>query len=134
CLTIVRRLILEVRLQKMRPHYDFTLTMSAVVGLLAFGWHVAQLQRPTKALRVSTVQANVPRAEKFDRQFANKIFEQFNRLSQIAMQSNPPPDLLVWPESSMPGPIQEGDESYRFVMDFAAANKTDLLLGAVDFE
>ena len=55
--TTVRRLILEARFRVMRPHYDVTLTMSAVVGLLAFGWHVAQSPQPARPLRVAAVQA-----------------------------------------------------------------------------
>ena len=60
---------------------------------------------------------------KFDRQFAAKIFDQFTRLSAIALQTNPPPDLLIWPESSMPGPVLEDDQTYRFVMDFRPRQK-----------
>jgi apolipoprotein N-acyltransferase len=133
-LTMVRRLILEVKLQRMRPHYDFTLTMSAIVGLLAFGWHVMQNPRPAKSIRIAAVQANIPRTEKFDRQFTHKIFEQFTRLSQIALQSKPPPDLLIWPESSMPGPVLEDEESYQFVMSFSESAKVDVLLGTIDVE
>jgi len=133
-LAMVRRLILEVKLHRMRPHYDFTLTMSGIVGLLAFGWHVVQIPRPANTIRIAAVQANIPRTEKFDRQFAHKIFEKFTHLSQIALQSNPPPDLLIWPESSMPGPVLEDEESYQFVMNFSESAKVDVLLGTIDVE
>ena len=52
----------------------------------------------------------------------------------MALQSSPPPDLLVWPESSMPGPVLQDDKSNRFVMDFSASSRTDLLLGTIDEE
>jgi apolipoprotein N-acyltransferase len=55
-------------------------------------------------------------------------------LSEIALRSNPPPDLLVWPESSMPGPVLADQESYKFVMDLAASADTDLLLGTIDID
>jgi apolipoprotein N-acyltransferase len=44
------------------------------------------------------------------------------------------PDLLVWPESSMPGPVLQDELSHRFVMDFSASARTDLLLGTIDFD
>ena len=46
--------------------------------------------------------------------------------------AQPPPELVIWPESSMPGPILVDEENHRFVMDLAAAIKTDLLLGSID--
>jgi apolipoprotein N-acyltransferase len=52
----------------------------------------------------------------------------------MAFQANSPPELLIWPESSMPGPVLEDEETYRFVTEFSAATKSDLLLGAIDEE
>src|SRR5262249_47875752 len=85
-----------------------------------------------KPLRVAAVQSNIPQNQKFDPQFTSGIFDQFRRLSEIAVRSNPPPDLLVWPESSMPGPVLADQESFKFVMDLAASSETDLLLGTID--
>jgi apolipoprotein N-acyltransferase len=132
--TTTRRLILEARIHRMRPHYDLTLTMAAIVGLLAFGMHVSQFKSPAKSVRVAAVQANIAQRQKFDPQFTNKIFDRFTHLSEIALRTNPPPELLIWPESSTPGPVLEDEESYRFVMDFAASAKTDLLLGTIDVD
>src|SRR5213078_5348729 len=75
-----------------------------------------------------------PQHQKFDPQFTRKIFDQFRRLNEIALRSNPPPDLLVWPESSMPGPVLLDQESHKFVMDLAGSADTDLLLGTIDEE
>ncbi len=131
-ITTARRLVLEARTHAMRPHFDLTLTMAAIVGVLTFGLRAAQILPPTKPLRVAAVQSNVPQSQKFDPQFTKKIFDQFRRLSEIALRSNPPPDLLVWPESSMPGPVLEDRESYQFVTDLAASTDSDLLLGTID--
>ena len=128
----VRRLILEARAHAMRPHFDLTLTLAAIVGVLTFGLHAVQISPSTKPLHVAAVQSNVPQNQKFDPQFTRKIFDQFRRLSEIALRSNPPPDLLIWPESSMPGPVLEERETYQFVMNLAASAESDLLLGAID--
>jgi len=132
--TTTRRLILETRIHRMRPHYDLTLTMAAIVGLLAFGMHVSQFKSAAKSVRVAAVQANIAQRQKFDPQFTRQIFDRFTHLSEIALRTNPPPELLIWPESSTPGPVLEDEESYRFVMDFAASAKTDLLLGTIDVD
>src|SRR5215831_4018548 len=132
--TTVRRLILEASTRTVRPHFDLTLTLAAVVGVLTFGIRAAQVSLPVKPLRVAAVQSNVPQNQKFDPQFTRKIFDQFRRLSEIALRSNPPPELLVWPESSMPGPVLADQESYKFVTELAASADTDLLLGTIDQE
>jgi len=127
------RLFAEARTHRMRPHFDLTLTMIGIVGLLAFGLHRAQRPPTGKSIRVAAVQASVPQLQKFDPQFARDVFEKFQRLSEIAVGANPPPDLLVWPESSMPDPVRDqNSESYRFVMDFSTKTKTDLMLGTLD--
>jgi apolipoprotein N-acyltransferase len=77
----------------------------------------------------------VAQREKFDPHFNTEIFDRFTRLSDIALHSSPPPDLMVWPESSMPDPVRDAStESYRFVTGFSASAKIDLLLGTLDFE
>jgi apolipoprotein N-acyltransferase len=133
-LTTAYRLVIEARTRMMRPHFDFTVTMAAIVGVLIFGLRASQVSPVATPLRVAAVQSNVPQQQKFDPQFTRRIFDQFRRLSEIALRSNPPPDLLVWPESSMPGPVLADQESYKFVMDLAASADSDLLLGTIDQE
>src|SRR5215216_18642 len=130
--TTVYRLFVEARTHTPRPHFDLTLTMAAIVGVLTFGLRAAQNSTSAKPFRVAAVQPNVPQNQKFDPQFTRKIFDQFQRLSQIALGANPPPDLLIWPESSMPGPVFADQESHNFVMELAASAESDLLLGTID--
>ena len=132
--TTAYRLVLEARTHTTRPHFDLTLTMAAIVGVLTFGLRASQVSAPTKPLRVAAVQSNVPQNQKFDPQFTPKIFDKFRRLSEIALRSNPPPDLLIWPESSTPGPVLIEPESNKFVMDLTASAESDFLLGTIDEE
>jgi apolipoprotein N-acyltransferase len=132
--TTACRLFRETREHRMRPHYDLTLTMAGIVGVLAFGVHAVQNPSFSKPLRVAAVQANVPQKEKFDPQFTHRIFDKFTRLSQIALHTSAPPDLLVWPESSLPAPVREDEETNRFVTNFCASTSAGLLLGTIDVE
>lgn len=131
-LTSARRFILEAQVRPMRPHYDLTLTMAAIVGVMGFGIHCLRIHPPSKTLNVALVQPNIPREQKFTREFAEATFDQFRRLSTPALETKSRADLVVWPESSMPGPVLQDELSYRFVMDFSASAKTDLLLGSID--
>jgi apolipoprotein N-acyltransferase len=131
-ITTVRRFILETKVRARRPHYDFTLTMAGIVALCAYGLRVLQVKGEIEPLRVAAVQANVPREEKFSRQFQERTFENFTRLTQVALAIRPPPQLIIWPESSTPAPALLDQENYQFVMNLSGAIKTDLLLGTID--
>lgn len=126
----VRRFVLESQVKKSSPHFDLTLTLATIMGVLGFGVRAVQMPQETTNVRVALVQPNIPREQKFNRDFVQATFDKFTHLSEAALQSRP--DLLVWPESSMPGPVLQDEESYRFVTQFSAAAKTDLLLGAID--
>jgi apolipoprotein N-acyltransferase len=133
-LATVRRFILETQVKPMRPHFDLTLTMAGIVGVMGFGIHSLNVRRETKPLTVALVQPNIPREEKFTVEFATKTFDLFTRLSRPAVEGNARADLLVWPESSMPGPVLGDELSHKFVMDFSASAKSDLLLGTIDLD
>jgi apolipoprotein N-acyltransferase len=96
-LSTVRRFILETQVRPMRPHYDLTLTMAAIVGVMGFGLRSLQVQRPASPLNVALVQPNIPREEKFSPALAQKTFDKFTRLSAPALGANSRPDLLIWP-------------------------------------
>jgi apolipoprotein N-acyltransferase len=131
-LATVRRFILETQVKPMRPHFDLTITMASIVGVMGFGLHALQVKPDGRPLNIALVQPNIPRDEKFTVEFANKTFDQFARLSRPALEANTHTDLVVWPESSMPGPVLDDELSHRFVMDFSASAKTDLMLGTID--
>ena len=133
-LTTVRRFILETRVRPMRPHYDLTITLAVIVGVMGFGIRSLQIHRPARTLKVALVQPNIPREQKFSAEFAQSTFDLFTRLSARALGASSRPDLIVWPESSMPGPVLQDESSHRFVMDFSASAKTDLLLGTIDLD
>jgi apolipoprotein N-acyltransferase len=129
------RLFLEAKTREVRPHFDVTLTLAGIVGLLTFGLYSVQNRPITTPLRIAAVQAEIPQQEKFDLEFSSQIFQRFTRLSQIALRSSPTPNLLIWPESSMPEPVRDPNtESNEFVTEFSASSKTDLLLGTLDVE
>lgn len=133
-LATVRRFILEMQVKPMRPHFDLTITMAGIVGVMGFGLHAMQVKRETRPLNIALVQPNIPREEKFSDEYATKTFDLFTRLSRPALDAKAQTDLLVWPESSMPGPVIGDELSHRFVMDFSASAKADLMLGTIDLD
>jgi apolipoprotein N-acyltransferase len=105
----VKRLRMEIGRDKLRPHYDFNLTVILVV--LAFSYGVRQLFRPgppAESLSIAAVQANVPVSEKRDLENEERILDLHARLTETALAINP--DLLIWPEAAAhnSSPIKTG--------------------------
>ncbi|MGI8437951.1 MAG: apolipoprotein N-acyltransferase [Chthoniobacterales bacterium] len=128
----VKRFIVEAEVKRARPHFDFTVTMVAIVGVICFGIRAVQIHPPSTTVRIGALQPNVPREQKFNPEYVQATFDKFTRLSQVALQARP--DLLVWPESSMPAPVLQDETTRQYVTDFVARAKTDLLLGAIDVD
>src|SRR5438046_1687519 len=129
-----RRIWEETRTRAMRPHFDLTLTLVGLMAVFTWGLTAVQTRAPSQPLHVALVQASVPRAEKFDHRYKQTIFDKFSRLSKVALASASGIDLMVWPESSMPAPVLEDQETFDFVSRIATSNRVDVLLGAIDEE
>ena len=122
------------RTHAMRPHFDLTLTLVGLVAVFLIGVGAVQTRQPARQLHVGLLQANVPRVEKFDIRYKQTIFDKFSRLSKVALSSASKLDLLIWPESAMPAPVLNDQETFDFVGEIATANNVDLLLGAIEEE
>ncbi len=128
----VRRFALEVKNGKLRPHFDFTLTMIGVVLVFLYGIRKLQQQESAVAFRVAAVQANIPQDEKFNEEAEQKVFDRFTALTKLAIASRP--QLLIWPESSTPRGIFSDQVNFDFVSGIAQQGNFDFLLGSVDYE
>ena len=126
----VRRFALEIRNGKLRPHYDFSLTLALVGIVFAYGVHALLKHAPTKPLRVAAVQANIPQDEKFDDAFEQKIFDRYAGLTDAAVAMRP--QLLIWPEVATPRGMFADQVNHDFIFDTAAKGDFDFLFGTVD--
>jgi apolipoprotein N-acyltransferase len=131
-ITTPLRLYHEARTHRMRPHWDLNLTVLAIVGLFVFGWRVTEERRPTVPLRVAAIQTNIPQEQKFKP--TEQIVDTCDQLSTLAVQREPKPELIVWPESSIPGTFGHDAWVLQFSQTVAQRSGTDLLLGIDDEE
>ena len=128
----LKRVLIEVGRVKLRPHYDFSLTIFLVVLVFAYGIGQLQTQEETVPVRLASVQANIPQNQKFDRAFEHRIFETYTRLTEAAAVYHP--DLLLWPEAATPLPVFADWQNYTFVRNAASLGDYNFLFGSLDFE
>ena len=128
-----KRLAGEARQGRLRPHYDFSLTIALVA--LVFGYGVRTLVRPSPAgqpLRIAAVQGNVPISEKRDPAHEASILDLNVRLTETALGIKP--DLIVWPEAATPRPLFSDQQTWDTVRGVAERHQGDFLLGTVHYD
>ncbi len=137
---IVRRIIGElgpVFLKRIR--WEFSFTMALIGFVFAFGIRriLHPDSGPTVALRLVAIQPNIPQTEKFDHESEDKVLTQIEELTSLATQTSggqPGPQLVLWPESAVPGGMFASERNYKFVVDQLQHGDFALLLGTVDFD
>ncbi len=134
---IVRRILGELGPQFLRRiRWEFSLSVALVVAVFSYGVR-ALLKNdlgPVVPLRVAAIQPNIPQVEKFDPQFEAKTLETLARLTTLATFAQPTPQLVIWPEATLPRPMYGDDKTYKFVLDEAKRGDFGLLLGTIDFD
>lgn len=136
----VKRLIVEARGRagktgtseriRLRPHYDFSLTVMLVA--LAFAYGVRAMMAPpppAKPLNFAAIQASVPISVKRDSRQEQAILDLHAELSEKALAMHP--DLLIWPEAATPQPLFSDKRSWETVHELLQKHDGDFLTGTV---
>ena len=77
---------------------------AALAAVLVYGWqHLVDEPAPTAHVRVAIVQANVAARNGMSSREQMKHLAGYDRLTRETAKEKP--DLIVWPSSSLPGPI-----------------------------
>ena len=82
-------------------------------------------------IKISVIQGNIPQKEKWDSNFRSYIVDRYAGLAREAAAEKP--DLIIWPESAVPGLLNEED-LYRAVTSLARETGVPLLLGAARYD
>lgn len=100
---------------------------TVLAGTLLYGWHMMSAAQPSQGhVRVAVVQANVAARNAMTVQEQMKHLAAYGRLTREAARDKP--DLVVWPSSSLPGPITFW-MIRLYVNDLASRAGTTLLVG-----
>lgn len=129
----IARLALEIGTGKLRPHYDFALTIALSALVFTFGIReLMKKPRETFPLRVASVQAAIPQDEKWAPGLEQAIMEKYRTRSDAAIAMNP--DLLLWPEAATPRAVFSDKAVWEIVGGIARSWDGDFLLGTVHFD
>jgi len=102
-----------------------------IAGFCIWGSHRLKTadRNETKDIKVSLLQGNINQYQKWDDKYEKMIRERYENLSIEATKESP--DLIVWPESAIPG-WYPNEKFYRnWVSDLVRRSSTSHLIGAV---
>ncbi len=130
----VQRLRLEVGRHKLRPHYDFTLTVGLIAAAFAYGVHHYYTPAPGEkvTVKIAAVQANIPQDQKWDDNFERHILDTYERLTDVAILGEP--NLLLWPEAATPRPLLLDEDMKAMTRKIFEKYRGDFLLGTVHYD
>ncbi|PYM10037.1 MAG: apolipoprotein N-acyltransferase, partial [Verrucomicrobia bacterium] len=109
---------------------ELRLALIVLIGVMVFGLNrLLQPAQTDRELKVALVQPAIPQTLLWDhREDANR-FDKIMDLSKRALAAGP--DLLIWPESSMPNFTED---NFRAMTNLIVAHKVWMILGADDAE
>jgi len=112
----------------------FPVIAAAILIITALGYGSIRLNNifTGEKLKVSVAQGNIPQDQKWDERFTGKIIEKYTTLTRSSAADRP--DLIVWPETSVPGFIENQNNLLGWVRGLATAANAPLLVGAPRYE
>ncbi len=99
-----------------------------LILVYVFGYYALSRPFPSPEITISLIQANIPQAQKWDPKYSEAIVEKFSALSKKAAAEGP--ELIIWPETSVPGYLLDETKLYLKITNLAKELKTYLLVGS----
>ena len=104
-----------------------TATYTALLGLGASVWSDTTWTTPVgEPIKVAAVQPNVPLTEKWAPRHRDRILQAFRDTSSMLIEEH---DLILWPESALPGYLDRFEAEIDQLSESAAAHNTALITG-----
>ncbi len=92
-----------------------------------YGYYRIDYKYKGEPIKISVVQGNIPQSLKWDERYSAEIMDKYIRLTREAAKDKP--DLIIWPETSVPGFLETGSELLDKVSNLAKDVNTYLLVG-----
>lgn len=108
----------------------FALAIASVVVFFVLSYGIFRMKNVFigESYKVCVVQGNIPQYQKWDANFREMIISRYETLTADAAKNKC--DLIIWPETSVPGFLEEERDLLNRVRDLAVRTKTPLLVGS----
>ncbi|MCM8761117.1 MAG: apolipoprotein N-acyltransferase [Candidatus Omnitrophica bacterium] len=120
---------LTAREIRRKNNYTYYLAIALLVLFISLAYGGLRLKNifAGELLRVAVVQGNIPQDKKWDENFREEILDIYRSLTLEA--SNQHPDLIVWPETSVPGYLELERDLWESVSGLVKDVNKPILVG-----
>lgn len=125
-------IFLTIKSQKEREGAtDFSMILAMVIVFMCLGYGFFRMNNifTGDKITVGVVQGNIPQDEKWDDTFRDSIISKYVSLTKELTGSKP--DLVIWPETSVPGFVESEPYLLNKVRGLVREIKTPLLVGTL---
>ncbi|MCB4790723.1 MAG: apolipoprotein N-acyltransferase [Elusimicrobia bacterium] len=115
---------------KTRKWVSFYILICVFLAALVFGYSKLIINRYSSPpyISVAVIQANIDQYKKWDPAYEKQIIDTYNSL--IARASEHKPDLVIWPETAVPGYLPSNALLYSWVNEIAKHTQTYHFVGS----
>lgn len=117
---------------KEKRFIPIVMTVILVAALLVYGYLRMNNVFTGEKLKISVVQGNIPQYQKWDERFVENIVKKYQSMTIASSVSKP--DLIIWPETSVPGFVENEKVLLDWVKSLAVAADSPILVGAPRYE
>jgi len=118
------------------PKWEFLFAGLLAVGTFAYGQHRLNETKKTNPaphpVRIAVIQGNIDQSVKWDPTHQSKTLSVYERLTRATYPDKP--DLIVWPETSVPFFFQDSKEYAPRVLTLSKESGALLLFGSPAYE
>ncbi len=117
---------------KTHPLFQVSFVLIIILSVLIYGNSKISAFNDYKEyaydIKASVVQGNIMQLYKWDLAYRNYILSQYKQLTLKAAEANP--DIIIWPETSLPGYPGKEKPIMRYIQYLARDAKVPILIGA----
>jgi apolipoprotein N-acyltransferase len=110
---------------------ELSMFIAILIAFICLGYGYFRMNNvfTGEKVRVGVVQGNIPQDEKWDQVFRDKIMDKYESLTKKLALSKP--DLIVWPETSVPGFVATEPDLLERMKKLAVEVKEPILVGTL---
>jgi apolipoprotein N-acyltransferase len=101
-----------------------------LIANVVYGLSVLSRGLGGERLTIALIQGNIPQDQKWDRKYRQAILDRYSGFTRLAAERAP--ELIVWPETAVPGDILHDRDLQRRVGQVAIEAGTHLLVGGAE--
>lgn len=129
-LIVLTNVIIYKLLKEKKIVIRYVISLLVIIALvLGYGYLKLNKEIAGEKLRVCVVQGNIPQEKKWQYDLQPYILGKYLALTRQAAKDSP--DIIIWPETSVPGDLEEEPLLFNNVFYLAKEINTDLLVGTI---